>query len=76
MRSTVSEHPSGLVSFPEPRAPKNGNETSYLVMDLEIIDPHVHFWSPQIHPWLVEAAKKGGAPLGSFTAPEYSKDSR
>ena len=53
---------------------KNRNETSYLVMDLEIVDSHVHFWSPQTHPWLVEAAKKGGAPLGSFTAPEYSKE--
>ena len=30
--------------------------------------------SPQTHPWLVEAAKKDGPPLGSFTAPEYNKE--
>lgn len=43
-------------------------------MDLEIVDSHVHFWSPQTHPWLTKAAEKGGYPAGSFTAPEYAKE--
>lgn len=43
-------------------------------MDLEIVDAHVHFWSPQTHPWLVPAAQKGGFPARSFTATEYSQE--
>ena len=41
---------------------------------LEIVDAHVHFWSPQTHPWLVPAAQKGGFPARSFTATEYSQE--
>ena len=43
-------------------------------MELDIVDSHVHFWSPQTHPWLVPAAEKGGFPAESFKAQEYCKE--
>ena len=51
---------------------KIGNETRKIVGDDSGSSRSI--WSPQTHPWLVEAAKKGGTPLETFTAPEYSKE--
>ena len=45
-----------------------------MATELEIVDAHVHFWSPQTHPWLIPAAEKGGFIAASFTAPEYCKE--
>lgn len=33
---------------------------------LEIVDAHMHLWTPQTHPWVTKAAKEGGHPAGSF----------
>ena len=35
-------------------------------MELEIVDAHMHLWTPQTHPWVTKAAKEGGHPAGSF----------
>lgn len=35
-------------------------------MDLEIVDAHMHLWTPQTHPWVSKAATEGGHPAGSF----------
>ncbi len=32
---------------------------------LEIVDAHMHLWSPSTHPW-VEKVKDGGHPAGKF----------
>ena len=33
---------------------------------MEIVDAHMHFWTPQTHPWVTKAAREGGHPAGSF----------
>ena len=33
-------------------------------MDVEIVDAHMHLWTPQTHPWVSKAAKDGGHPAG------------
>ena len=43
-------------------------------MDVEIVDSHVHFWSPETHPWLTSQGSKGIFPAESFKVPEYSKE--
>lgn len=35
-------------------------------MELEIVDAHMHLWTPQTHPWVTKAAREGGHPAGSF----------
>ena len=35
-------------------------------MELEIVDAHMHLWTPQTHPWVTKAATEGGHPAGSF----------
>ena len=32
---------------------------------MEIVDAHMHFWTPATHPW-VEDVKDGGHPAGKF----------
>ena len=32
---------------------------------LEIVDAHMHLWSPQTHPW-IEKVRDGGHPAGKF----------
>ena len=32
---------------------------------MEIVDAHMHLWSPETHPW-VEKARDGGHPAGKF----------
>ena len=32
---------------------------------LEIVDAHMHLWTPTTHPW-VEKVKGGGHPAGNF----------
>ena len=36
-----------------------------MASDLEIVDGHMHLWTPQTHPW-VEKVKDGGHPAGKF----------
>ena len=38
-------------------------ETMYRSM--EIVDGHMHLWTPDTHPWL-NAVKNGGHPAGDF----------
>ena len=37
---------------------------------LEIVDAHMHLWSPTTHPWL-EKVKDGGHPAGKFGKARY-----
>ena len=32
---------------------------------MEVIDGHMHLWSPETHPWL-EKVRNGGHPAGKF----------
>ena len=32
---------------------------------IEIVDAHMHLWTPETHPWVRDAAK-GGHPAGNF----------
>ena len=41
-------------------------DISTYTMDLEIVDAHMHLWTPQTHPWVTKVAKEGGHPAGSF----------
>lgn len=35
--------------------------------DMEIVDAHMHLWTPETHPWLL-GVKDGGHPAGKFGA--------
>ena len=39
---------------------------------LEIVDAHMHLWSPTTHPWL-EKVKDGGHPAGKFGKARYMR---
>ena len=32
---------------------------------MEIVDAHMHFWTPETHPWVAKV-KDGGHPAGAF----------
>ena len=32
---------------------------------MEIVDTHMHLWTPETHPWVVKV-KDGGHPVGKF----------
>ena len=32
---------------------------------MEIVDAHMHLWTPETHPWVVKV-KDGGHPVGKF----------
>ena len=34
-------------------------------MDLEVIDTHMHLWTPETHPWVL-SVRDGGHPAGKF----------
>ena len=48
------------------RSHSNSKTRSTWEMDVEIIDAHMHLWTPQTHPWVSKAAKEAGHPAGSF----------
>ena len=35
------------------------------IIKMEIVDAHMHLWSPDTHPWVANA-KDGGHPAGKF----------
>ena len=36
---------------------------------MEIVDTHMHLWSPKTHPWVLNV-KDGGHPAGKFGRPK------
>ena len=41
---------------------------------MEIVDAHMHFWTPETHPWVAKV-KDGGHPAGAFGEYEPVSDS-
>lgn len=44
------------------------NNTTRQVREMEVIDAHMHLWTPETHPWLLDV-KDGGHPAGKFGMP-------
>lgn len=36
-----------------------------MAANLEIVDAHMHLWTPETHPWVM-GVKDGGHPAGKF----------